>query len=182
MSRPPRGSGCASAARRLPKPARRGWCGSPVGWSPPTPCRRRRCRHSWCRRAPSRGDDDDVGVLLPSVSAGPILDPTVPFARHSCEGTAYDVIAGEETGGSAAFRPDDPDLADYVILDFDAFEWQRGSRADRQPPARPVQPHRRSAQRPACPHRSGRSAVGRVVAADAVVRDDASGAVLSAAR
>ena len=69
-------------------------------------------------------DDDDVGVLLPSVSAGPILDPTVPFARHSCEGTAYDVIAGEETGAWAAFRPDDPDLADYVILDFDAFEWR----------------------------------------------------------
>ena len=74
--------------------------------------------------AESGDDDDDVGVLLPNVSAGPILDPTVPFARHSCEGTAYDVIAGEETGAAAAFRPDDPDLADYVILDFDAFEWR----------------------------------------------------------
>ena len=26
--------------------------------------------------------------------------------------------------GRAAFRPDDPDLADYVILEFDAFEWR----------------------------------------------------------
>jgi len=33
------------------------------------------------------------------------------------------VIAGEETGGSAAYQPGDPDLAGYVILEFDAFEW-----------------------------------------------------------
>ena len=74
--------------------------------------------------AESGDDDDDVGLLLPSVSTEPILDPTVPFARHSCEGTAYDVIAGDETGAAAAFRPDDLDLANYVILDFDAFEWR----------------------------------------------------------
>jgi uncharacterized protein (DUF427 family) len=61
------------------------------------------------------GDDDD---------APGILDPRVPFNNHTCGGTAYDVIAGEETGAAAAFRPDDPDLADYVILDFDAFEWR----------------------------------------------------------
>ena len=35
----------------------------------------------------------------------------------------FDVIAGAETGARAAFRPDDPDLADHVILEFDAFEW-----------------------------------------------------------
>jgi uncharacterized protein (DUF427 family) len=70
------------------------------------------------------GADEDVGVRLPAISSRPILDPTVPFAAHSCTGTAYDVVAGEETGGSAAFRPNDPDLADYVILDFDAFEWR----------------------------------------------------------
>ena len=75
------------------------------------------------------GDDEDVGVLLPTVSAERILDPTVPFASHTCEGTAYDVIAGEETGAAAAFRPDDPDLAGYVILEFDAFEWREEAEA-----------------------------------------------------
>ena len=69
------------------------------------------------------GADEDVGVRLPAISSRPILDPTVPFDAHSCAGTAFDVIAGEETGAAAAFRPDDPDLADYVILEFAAFEW-----------------------------------------------------------
>jgi uncharacterized protein (DUF427 family) len=54
----------------------------------------------------------------------PILDPSIPFDAHTCPGTAYDVIAGEETAAAAAFAPDDPDLAEYVILEFDAFEWR----------------------------------------------------------
>jgi len=70
------------------------------------------------------GADEDVGVRLPAISSRPILDPSVPFDAHSCAGTAYDVIAGEETGAAAAFRPDDPDMADYVILEFAAFEWR----------------------------------------------------------
>jgi uncharacterized protein (DUF427 family) len=69
------------------------------------------------------GADENVGVRLPAISSRPILDPTVPFDAHSCPGTAFDVIAGEETAATAAFRPDDPDLADYVILEFAAFEW-----------------------------------------------------------
>ena len=55
------------------------------------------------------------------------LDPTVPFTNHSCSGTEYDVVAGEETGAAAAFRPDDADLADYVVLDFAAFHWHEES-------------------------------------------------------
>ncbi|BBY18880.1 DUF427 domain-containing protein [Mycolicibacterium litorale] len=51
------------------------------------------------------------------------LDPTVPFTTHSCDGTEFDVVAGEETGAAAAFRPADPDLADYAVLDFAAFGW-----------------------------------------------------------
>ena len=70
------------------------------------------------------GADEDVGVRLPAISSRPILDPTVPFDAHFCAGTAFDVIAGEETGAAAAFRPDDPDMADYVILEFNAFEWR----------------------------------------------------------
>jgi uncharacterized protein (DUF427 family) len=70
------------------------------------------------------GADEKVGVRLAAVSSRPILDPSVPFAAHSCAGAAFDVIAGDETGAAAAFRPDDPDLADYVVLDFGAFEWR----------------------------------------------------------
>ncbi|WP_193045749.1 DUF427 domain-containing protein [Mycolicibacterium baixiangningiae] len=55
------------------------------------------------------------------------LDPTVPFTAHSCEGTAFDVVAGEETGAAAAFRPADPDFADYVVLDFAVFGWREES-------------------------------------------------------
>jgi uncharacterized protein (DUF427 family) len=69
------------------------------------------------------GADEELGFRLPELTDRPILDPTFPFTAHSCAGTAFDVIAGEETGDAAAFRPDDPDLADYVVLDFDAFEW-----------------------------------------------------------
>jgi len=72
----------------------------------------------------TRQATSEPGVHLPAISSRPILDPTVPFDAHSCAGTAFDVIAGEETGAAAAFRPDDPDLADYVILEFAAFEWR----------------------------------------------------------
>jgi uncharacterized protein (DUF427 family) len=70
------------------------------------------------------GADEDLGVHLPAISSRPILDPSVPFGAHSCSGTAFDVIAGDETGAAAAFRPDDPDLADHVVLEFAAFEWR----------------------------------------------------------
>ena len=74
--------------------------------------------------AGAESGDEDAGYRLPNVSSRPVLDPSVPFATHTCPGTAFDVIAGEETGARAAFRPDDPDLADYIILEFDAFEWR----------------------------------------------------------
>lgn len=53
-----------------------------------------------------------------------LLDPTVPFASHTCRGTAFDVVAGEETAAGAAFRPDDADFGEYVVLDFAEFHWQ----------------------------------------------------------
>ncbi|MFV8048549.1 DUF427 domain-containing protein [Mycobacterium sp. 48b] len=60
------------------------------------------------------GDDEIPGFL----------DPSVPFTAHTCPGTAFDVIAGDETGAAAAYQPDDPELAGYVILDFATFEWR----------------------------------------------------------
>src|ERR1700755_347617 len=64
------------------------------------------------------GDETDSGFLLPGISDRPVLDPSVPFAVHTCAGTAFDVIAGDETAGRAAFRPDEPDIADHVVLGF----------------------------------------------------------------
>jgi uncharacterized protein (DUF427 family) len=49
-----------------------------------------------------------------------ILHPGIPFAAHSCPGEVMDVdgLMG------AGFRPEDPELAEYVVLDFNAFdEW-----------------------------------------------------------
>jgi uncharacterized protein (DUF427 family) len=52
-----------------------------------------------------------------------ILHPGIPFTAHSCPGEVVDVLVGEVRLAGAGFRPDDPDLAAYVVLDFTAFEW-----------------------------------------------------------
>ena len=54
-----------------------------------------------------------------------ILTPGDPFALHTTPGTICDLVAGERTLRGAAFRPEDPDLADHVLLDWAAFdEWR----------------------------------------------------------
>jgi uncharacterized protein (DUF427 family) len=61
-------------------------------------------------------------------SARPVLDPSIPFTVHTAEGMTVDISVG---GGSsdvllprAGFRLSDPDLPDYVVLSFAAFdEW-----------------------------------------------------------
>lgn len=58
------------------------------------------------------------GLAYPDVSARPVLDPSVPFAAHTAEGSPVDV--GDRRG--AGFRLVDPDLAEYVVLDFGAFD------------------------------------------------------------
>jgi uncharacterized protein (DUF427 family) len=63
-----------------------------------------------------------AGEERPVIVGGgpPVLDPSSPFTVHTCEGTSYDVGALP----AAAFTPADPDLAGYVVLDFNAFdEW-----------------------------------------------------------
>ncbi|MEZ0365526.1 DUF427 domain-containing protein [Mycobacterium sp. pUA109] len=54
------------------------------------------------------------------------LEPahTAAGPSHTCAGSAFDVITGGRQRTAAAFRADDPDLADHVILDFAAFEWR----------------------------------------------------------
>lgn len=51
------------------------------------------------------------------------LDPGTPFGRHTCAGGELDVVTPAATAPRAAFRPEDPDLAGYVVLDFSAFDW-----------------------------------------------------------
>jgi uncharacterized protein (DUF427 family) len=68
-------------------------------------------------RLESAGRVDDLADL-------PLLVPTNPFAAHSCTGEMFDVIVGGRRCPAAAFRPDDPDLAGYLTIDFSAFTWR----------------------------------------------------------
>lgn len=67
----------------------------------------------------------DVSEHPVSMEDGPpVLDPSTPFAAHTAPGTVLTIRtpAGDLPG--AAFRPDDRDLASYVIVDWDAFtQW-----------------------------------------------------------
>jgi uncharacterized protein (DUF427 family) len=65
---------------------------------------------------------EPTNIALPPPSS-PILDPSNPFAMHTCAGTSFDVVRNGGRAAAGAFRPDDPDLAGYVVLDFAAFEW-----------------------------------------------------------
>ncbi len=56
-------------------------------------------------------------------AGGPgFLHPGIPFTVHSTDGSALTISAGGQTRAEAGFRPDDPELRDYVVLDFDAMD------------------------------------------------------------
>lgn len=78
--------------------------------------------------------DDIAGGLVaapPNATTAPegvpvgerqVYDPRIPFAVHTTDGEPLVVqIAGTDRHVEA-FRPADPDLADYVLLDFAAFD------------------------------------------------------------
>jgi uncharacterized protein (DUF427 family) len=78
--------------------------------------------------------DDIAGGLVaaaPSTTEAPagvplgdrqVYDPSIPFAAHTTDGESLLVqIAGTDRHVDA-FRPTDADLADYVLLDFAAFD------------------------------------------------------------
>ncbi|WAH97393.1 DUF427 domain-containing protein [Arthrobacter sp. MMS18-M83] len=75
---------------------------------------------------PPGGPPADVPELAVRLSAGspPSLDPRTGFGRHTTPGEQLDVVTGTTTAPGAAFRPDDPDLAGYVVLDYAAFQWR----------------------------------------------------------
>jgi uncharacterized protein (DUF427 family) len=79
---------------------------------------------------------DIIGELVPAQASGadahpvfleegpPVLDPSTPFAVHSTDGRPLTIRTPDGDLTAAAFRPDDRDLAGYVILDWDAFtQW-----------------------------------------------------------
>ncbi|WP_427172325.1 DUF427 domain-containing protein [Arthrobacter sp. 92] len=74
--------------------------------------------------APTPADHkaEELSVSLP-LGAGPGFDPRTGFGKHTSPGEELDVVTPEATATRAAFRPDDPDLAGYVVLDFNSFEW-----------------------------------------------------------
>jgi uncharacterized protein (DUF427 family) len=68
----------------------------------------------------------DLAASTAAVVPAPdgILHPGIPFTAHSTDGQSMDLLVGEDRLPGVGFRPDDPDLADYVVLDFNAFdEW-----------------------------------------------------------
>jgi uncharacterized protein (DUF427 family) len=52
----------------------------------------------------------------------PVLGPA-DFSVHTCPGQSLDVHVGQHVLAATSFRPDDPDLAGYVSMDFGAFTW-----------------------------------------------------------
>jgi uncharacterized protein (DUF427 family) len=80
------------------------------------------------RVVPSYGvpPDDLRAQLVPAAAAppdpAPILHPGIPFAAHATAGEAFDVHAAGRALPAAAFRPSDPAVAGWLILDFDAFD------------------------------------------------------------
>jgi uncharacterized protein (DUF427 family) len=67
---------------------------------------------------------EDIDGELAEVPAtnghvGGVLHPRIPFAVHTAEGEP--VTVGDRVG--AGFRLADQDLAGYVALDFEAFDW-----------------------------------------------------------
>ena len=50
------------------------------------------------------------------------IHPGIPFHVHSTAGESLSLSAGGRTLGDAAFRPADPDLDGFVLLDFDALD------------------------------------------------------------
>jgi uncharacterized protein (DUF427 family) len=57
-----------------------------------------------------------------TMDADRLLHPGIPFAVHSTPGDSFTVRTGSGDRTAAAFRPADPDLDGYAVLDFKAFD------------------------------------------------------------
>ena len=76
--------------------------------------------------------EDVAGELVPAgaseadehavhVQGFAVLDPTTSFGVHSAPGAPLTIRTPDGDLTGAAFRPDDPDLSGYVVLDWHAF-------------------------------------------------------------
>lgn len=72
------------------------------------------------------GEECPAPILLEGM---PILDPRTAFSQHTAPGTPLDLEVGGRSLQGAAFRPDDPALDGYVLVDFDALQWREEDEA-----------------------------------------------------
>ncbi|MDQ0213098.1 DUF427 domain-containing protein [Arthrobacter bambusae] len=73
-------------------------------------------------------DADIAAELVPADGVGPISGRV--FRRHPGNGKEFTLRAPGIELPAAAFKPDDPDLSEYMLLDFDAFErWREDEQA-----------------------------------------------------
>jgi uncharacterized protein (DUF427 family) len=73
--------------------------------------------------APAGESSDEMGIGamgMPYLGERPVLDPSVPFTVRSTEGEP--LVVRRDGSEAQAFRAADPDLAGYLILDFDGFD------------------------------------------------------------
>jgi uncharacterized protein (DUF427 family) len=59
-------------------------------------------------------------IELPRLGERPILDPSIPFSVRSLDGEP--LVVRRDGREAEAFRPADPDLEGYLIVDFDGFD------------------------------------------------------------
>lgn len=76
---------------------------------------------------PDRGASDPAGIPAlgaPQLGDRAVLDPSIPFSVHTAPGESLTIRLreSEPAAAAAAFRPSDPTLADFVLLDFDGFD------------------------------------------------------------
>jgi uncharacterized protein (DUF427 family) len=58
----------------------------------------------------------------PQLIGRPVLDPSIPFSVHTTDGEPVTIHARGAGRQAAGFRPADPALEGYVILDFAGFD------------------------------------------------------------
>jgi uncharacterized protein (DUF427 family) len=68
------------------------------------------------------GAAGEAGSRMPAVDHRPVLDPSVPFAVHTADGQAVDLLTGDQSRPGAGYVLAEADLSGYVILDFSALD------------------------------------------------------------
>ena len=91
--------------------------------TPSLPCRSRNCWRSSPHRPCRLPSVEEHPFALRQGAAPTSLDPANGVWQAHHAGEELDVVTAAATAPRAAFRPEDPDLAGYVILDFAAFDW-----------------------------------------------------------